>query len=125
MSNIAVIAFVFVGGGLGSLARYGVGKMSLHYYADGKFPFLGTLLANTLACIILGLTLYVFKERLLENEWVKYLVIIGFCGGFSTFSTFSLDTVKLFSEGLFMYGVLNILISLALGVSILWVLVKM
>jgi CrcB protein len=124
MSNIAVIAFIFVGGGLGSLARYGVGKMSLHYYADGKFP-LGTLLANTLACIILGVTLYVFKERLLENEWVKYFVIIGFCGGFSTFSTFSLDTVKLFSDGLFAMGVLNILISVALGVSILWMLVKM
>ncbi|MFT5819385.1 MAG: CrcB protein [Crocinitomix sp.] len=123
MSSISVIALIFLGGGLGSLARYGVGKMSLHYYADGKFP-MGTLLANTLACIILGITLYVFKDRLMENEWIKYFVIIGFCGGFSTFSTFSLDTVKLFSDGLFTLGVFNILISVALGISILWVLVK-
>lgn len=123
MSNIAVIAFIFVGGGLGSLARYGVGKLALNYYADGKFP-LGTLVANTLACIVLGVTLYLFKDRLLENEWIKYFVIIGFCGGFSTFSTFSLDTVKLFSDGLFTLGIFNILISLALGVSILWILVK-
>ncbi|NOQ74168.1 MAG: fluoride efflux transporter CrcB [Crocinitomix sp.] len=120
---MSVIALIFMGGGLGSLARYGVGKMALHYYADGEFP-MGTLIANTLACIILGVTLYVFKDRLLENEWIKYFIIIGFCGGFSTFSTFSLDTVKLFSDGLFALGVFNILISVILGISILWVLVK-
>lgn len=124
MNSIAVIALIFLGGGLGSLARYGVGKTALHYYADGKFP-LGTLIANTLACIILGITLYVFKDRLLENEWVRYFVIIGFCGGFSTFSTFSLDTVKLFSDGLFTLGILNIILSLALGVLILTLLVKL
>ena len=123
MSSAALIALIFVGGGLGSIARFGVGKMALHYYADGKFP-LGTLIANTLACIILGVTLYIFKDRLLENDCIKYFVIIGFCGGFSTFSTFSLDTVRLFSDGLFLVGVLNILISVALGIAILWVLIK-
>jgi len=123
MHNFSIIAFIFLGGGLGSLARYGVGKMALLIYSNGKFP-LGTLLANTLACLILGITLMLYKDRMLENEWVRYFVIIGFCGGFSTFSTFSLDTVKLFSEGLYTLGILNILISLALGIVLLYILVK-
>lgn len=123
MHNFSIIAFIFLGGGLGSLARYGVGKMALLLYSNGKFP-LGTLLANTLACLILGVTLMLYKDRMLENEWVRYFVIIGFCGGFSTFSTFSLDTVKLFSEGFYTLGMLNILVSLALGIVLLYILVK-
>lgn len=123
MGNMSIIGLIFLGGGLGSLARYGVGKAAIQFYSDGKFP-LGTLIANTLACLILGIMLYTFRDRLIENEWVKYLVVIGFCGGFSTFSTFSLETVKLFQSGLVYWGIFNILISLALGVSILWMLVK-
>lgn len=123
MNNFSIILLIFFGGGLGSVARYGVGKASIHFFDDGKFP-IGTLIANTLACLVLGLTLYIFRDRLLDNEWVKYLIIIGFCGGFSTFSTYSIDTLKLFNEGFFMLGLLNIIISLALGIGILWLLVK-
>ena len=123
MSSFSMLALIFVGGGLGSVSRYGVGKAALHFFEGNKFP-LGTLLANTLACLLLGLTLYLFKDKLLENDWIKPLIIIGFCGGFSTFSTFSLDTLKLFHDGLFMYGIANILVSVVLGIGILWVLVR-
>lgn len=123
MNSFSMLALIFLGGGLGSVTRYGVGKAALLFFEGNKFP-LGTLLANTLACIILGFTLYFFKDKLLANEWIKPLVIIGFCGGFSTFSTFSLDTLKLFQDGLFFFGIANILVSLVLGIGILWILVR-
>ena len=122
MNLASIIGLVFLGGGLGSLARFSVGELSLKFY-KGDFP-LGTLIANFLACLILGVTIYLFKEKLTQSEWIKYLVLIGFCGGFSTFSTFSNETLRLFQDQLYLMGIMNILISLALGIGILMILVK-
>lgn len=122
MNLISIIGLVFLGGGIGSLSRFAVGELALKMY-KGDFP-LGTLLANTLACLVLGITIYLFKDKITQSEWVKYLVLIGFCGGFSTFSTFSAETLKLFQDQLYWLGLLNIIISLILGIGILMIFVK-
>lgn len=122
MNTASIIGLIFLGGGLGSISRYFVGEGALKFYKGG-FP-LGTLIANTLACLVLGITLYLLKDKVLQNDWIKYLVVIGFCGGFSTFSTFSFDTVKLMQDQFYGIAILNIVISLALGIGILFVLAK-
>lgn len=122
MSTLSALILIFFGGGLGSISRFGVGKLALHFY-DGRFP-LGTLITNTIACTVLGLTLFLFKDKLTSTEWIKYFVIIGFCGGFSTFSAFGLETVALIRDGLISIAVLNILVSLALGFSTLYFLYR-
>lgn len=99
--------YVFVGGGLGSLARYGIAKWMSSYKFD--FPW-ATLSANFLACIILGgLTAYAAKNGIPDS--IRLTFMVGFCGGFSTFSTFSSETFKLFEQGDFTNAFLNIFVS--------------
>ena len=93
---------IFLGGGLGSLARYGVS-----HFTAAQFP-LGTLLANIFACIVMAIAIYGFSSKIENNTFLKHLLIIGFCGGFSTFSTFSFETFELFRNGNSIIGVLNI-----------------
>lgn len=117
----SVIA-IFIGGGLGSLARYGVSAFSKTVFKTG-FP-LGTLLANVFACLVMGAILIYFKDKMEQNTLIKPLIIIGFCGGFSTFSTFSFETVDLIRSGNHYYAIANIVLSLALCLGILFVLTK-
>lgn len=94
---------VFVGGGLGSLARLGLGKW-LGTTASG-FP-IATLLINVLACIVLGFVAGYVAQRGVLHPALKIGITAGFCGGFSTFSTFSLESVGLMENGkIFLAGV--------------------
>ena len=112
---------VFIGGGLGSIARFGVTKGVLTYFKN-DLP-LGTFLANLLACLILGLALGKYEPIFSEKNFWYFFVIIGFTGGFSTFSTFSFETLVLFKTGQFWYGVFNVIFSVSITITLLWYLI--
>ena len=107
MNNLII---VFVGGGLGSLARYGIGRALAQW--PSVFPF-GTLTANILACLILGTFggWATFKSADLVAT-SRLFVVVGFCGGFSTFSSFSNETIQLFLHNRWIEASLNIIISI-------------
>ena len=110
---------VFIGGGLGSLARFGVSKLTALFWVS-SFP-LGTLLANLLSCLILGLFAYKFQDATPFN---KSLILIGFCGGFSTFSTFSNETLMLMKQNEWLFVIANVVLSICACLFVLWLLAK-
>jgi CrcB protein len=112
---------IFLGGGLGSIARFGVTKAVLYYFKH-DLP-IGTFLANLLACLVLGLAFGKFEPLFSAKNFWYFFLIIGFTGGFSTFSTFSFETLVLFKNGQIAYGIANIVFSLSITITLLWYLI--
>lgn len=105
---------VFVGGGLGSLVRFALG--SLLSPITG-FPW-ATLAANALAAMIIA---WLFATNVKEgNEWLWQLAAVGFCGGLSTFSTFSMETVQLMRSGQTVMALTYVMSSLLLSVALFY-----
>lgn len=102
---------VFVGSGIGGCLRLGIGELTRKFF-NNSFP-LGTLFANIIACVILGLVIGVAGNRFM-SEKTSLFFTIGICGGFSTFSTFSNETLELFTNHKLLEGTIYILISILL-----------
>ncbi len=101
------IIAVFIGGGLGSLMRY-LFYMWFHK-PDTIIPY-GTFIANATSSLILG-GLIVALSSADKSNFFYLLLATGFCGGFSTFSTFSVENFQLIQNGLWVNLVVNILIN--------------
>jgi fluoride exporter len=100
---------VFLGGGIGAVARYSL-QGFVHRYTENNFPY-GTFAVNVIGCFVLGYLMVAFEERFLMNPSLRLFLTIGILGGFTTFSSFSYETIALLRGGEWMFGISNILAS--------------
>ena len=108
------IILVGLGGGLGSIFRYLTSVFATKYFQT-NFP-LGTFAVNIIGCLIIGILLSLFERQHLTNPDLKFLLITGFCGGYTTFSAFAADNINLFQSDnsltAFIYIATSIIVSL-------------
>jgi fluoride exporter len=109
---------IVAGGGAGSLARYLAGTAIMARYG-GRFP-LGTLAVNVTGSFLIGLIMTVLTERLQPNPHWRYLLVIGFLGGYTTFSSFEWETFSAVRGGGFWIGLANVAGSVVLGYLAVW-----
>lgn len=109
------IVWIGAAGFLGAIARYEVeGWISSR--SAGAFPW-GTLAVNASGCFVLGLLFTLFTERFLPHPTLRSALTIGFLGAYTTFSTFSLETVRLVEDGALGLAAANVIGSLSLGIA--------
>jgi CrcB protein len=113
------VVAIAVGGSAGALMRYGV-SVSVHSWLGRSFPW-GTLTVNVAGSFLMGLMAVLFLERVAVGPEWRAAVLIGFLGSFTTFSSFSLETLSMVEQGETARAVINVLTSVLLCLVAAWV----
>ena len=116
MKQLLAIA---AGGAVGSLLRFWMSTW-VHSFADRSFPY-GTLAVNVLGSLLMGFLFVLFIDRLSDNPVLRAGILIGVLGGFTTFSSFSIETFNLIEQGAWVRAVANMSGSLVLCVGATWI----
>lgn len=109
---------IMAGGALGAVARYAAAH-GIYALAGRDFPY-GTLLVNVLGSFLMGfLTVYLLAKVSFDPA-VRFAILVGFLGSFTTFSTFSMDTLSLIESGMLVKAITNIVLSVSLSLGAVW-----
>ncbi|MDR0742942.1 MAG: fluoride efflux transporter CrcB [Tannerella sp.] len=115
---IKEMLLVGLGGGLGSILRY-FGTVYSNKLFHAALPA-GTFFVNILGCFLTGLFIGLIEHQQILNVNHRMLFVTGFCGGFTTFSTFSAESLALFENGNIVLGVLYVTTSILTGLLAVW-----
>lgn len=105
--------YLALGGTLGTVARYFMGSVT-HRFLGTQFPF-GTMAVNLIGCLLIGFFSAVGSGRILAGTSERLFLMTGFCGAFTTFSAFILESSELMNKGNSTNAFLYVILSVALG----------
>ena len=114
---------VFLGAGMGGMVRYW-GSNFVYKFLPTTFPY-GTLFVNVLGSFIIGIVMYYLDANEMITQNVRIFLTIGFCGGLTTFSTFSYETINYLKEQQYLYAGLNILANVFVTLVVLFIAYKL
>ena len=115
---MARLLLIGLAGFTGTLGRYWLSGLLARRYGE-TFPY-GTLAVNALGCFLAGFLFYLMYERLLVSPTARSVVFIGLLGGFTTFSSYGLQSFTLLRDGEFFLALLNITLSNIAGLFLVW-----
>ena len=115
ISNFTLYAFVAIGGACGASLRFYISQLVLNWLGKG-FPF-ATLMVNIIGSFVMGLLYQLIEHEVLDINIHRTLIGIGFLGAFTTFSTFSLDSLLLIQQGDLLKAGINILLNVSLCIG--------
>ena len=110
---------VLFGGGVGALARYIVGT-AIAERVGTRFPSAGTMVINLTGSFLIGFLMTILTRRLAHPNW-RLLLVVGFLGGYTTFSSFEYETLQAIESGAMWIGFLNVVGSVVLGYLAVWI----
>ncbi|MFZ7101785.1 MAG: fluoride efflux transporter CrcB [Peptococcaceae bacterium] len=110
--------FIACGGAAGALSRYLVSTWVYNKF-QGSFP-LGTFAVNIIGCFLLGAFYTLSLEKSLISPQLRMMISVGFLGAFTTFSTFSLETMNIIKENNILIAFMNISLSIMFGLTAVW-----